>query len=637
MKTLLILVGFFLTVAQSSTLFITQDHVYTKASGSMEFFTDTHDEFTVETIAKAPWQKMHTSNLDSLTSLSSWTRFSLKNTSQSTKRLILKNPNASMSEIDVFIFKNDLLIRHNTLGSKRAKSLREVPHRYSLFPINLEANEEVQIVTQLANTIGSVEGEWEVYSHQSFADFSIFESMWWGVFIGMYCIVFLYVRPFLLIIKNKTLIFAFTFFGIACLGYQLAINGIFYTLGMNVAYIDSMSLFFGSMFRLATVFIVFNLIFISYSKSILFKAFGFFVAFLSVVFVLSFFTLIEAKLVTTIAKISLFSGLLSYVVWFLMAKDIFKLARSKPFVYLLSAYTIILIPNAYQSLVTLGLLDISFFSIYSVSIASLINIYLFALAVLEYIKHVESERIQQEKITEIHMHYASIGKIIGNIAHQWKVPLVRSGSLLTHAEALIANKDASALAEIDAYIIPTLRTNLDFMKETIDTFYTLYKGENIKKSFNPAEVLAGIWSMLSAKAVAVNIKLHKTIDPNMHITSYEHHFGHLMMILLDNAIDAANERKMTQAMIFVNLSHDGNQLTISVEDTCGGITQEPLSSIFDVDVTSKLDDTEQRGRGLYIFKLLLETKFCGSVTLSNTQNGARFDIIIPFTCRGGEN
>jgi len=44
---------------------------------------------------------------------------------------------------------------------------------------------------------------------------------------------------------------------------------------------------------------------------------------------------------------------------------------------------------------------------------------------------------------------------------------------------------------------------------------------------------------------------------------------------------------------------------------------------------------EQRGRGLYIFKTLLESKFCGSVTLCNTPSGAKFDIAIPYNCEGG--
>ena len=635
MKKLLLFFCFLFTVSNAETLYITEGNQYVKASPFISFVKDTNNSLTIKDLPDAPWKKMDNSILGSFTNEAFWTQFRIQNTSQTAKRLILKNPNASMSEIDVYLFKNGHFFSHSELGTKRDISLREIPHRYSVFSITLEADETIQIYTRLVNTVGSVEGEWEIYSHQAFTDFSLLESMWWGLFIGVLSMAFLYIRPFLLIIKNKALIFSFTFFVVACLGYQSAINGVLYTLGTQGAYIDSMVVFFGSMFRLATVLILYNLIFISYEKTLLRKALLFFIIFLSMVFVLSFFTIIEQRLITMIAYISVFSGLFSYGLWFLMAKDIFRLARSKTFVYLLSAYTIILVPNAYQSLVSIGLFNTSFFSIYGVSIASLINIYLLALAILEYIKKLERERIHQVKINEIQSHYTSVGKIIGNIVHQWKIPLVRSGSLLTHAEALISLKDKNVVEEIHTNVIPALRSNLDFMKETIDTFYSLYKGGNEKKSFKPKDVLSDIWSMLSAKAVAANIKLNSTIDPQMSITSYEHHFGHLVMILLDNAIDAAKERKYPHAMIFVTVSRSESYLTMSFEDTCGGIDQTPIESIFDINVSSKEGDAQNRGRGLYIFKTLLEIKFCGTVKVSNTQNGAKFDITLSLTCSGG--
>jgi len=635
MKHLLLFFCCFFSVVNAETMPISQEHGYAKASPFMSFVHDQNNSQSIKTLSTAPWQKMHSSFLNSFTREASWTTLSIQNTSHNPKRLIFKNPNASMSEIDVYLLKNNEFVRHIELGTQHDISLREIPHRYSVFSITLEADETLTLFTRLANTVGAVEGEWEIYSHQSFADFSMAESMWWGIFIGVLSMAFLYIRPFLLIIKNKALIFSFTFFVVSCLGYQLSINGIFYTLGISEYYIDSLIVFFGSMFRLATVFILYHLIFINYEKSFLRKALIFFISFLSLVFILSFFTLLEKRLVSTIAQISVFSGLLSYLIWFLMAKDIFRLARSKTFVYVLAAYTIILVPNAYQSLVSIGVFESSFFSIYGVSIASLFNIYLLALAVLAYIEKIEKVREDQEKINEIQMHYASIGKIIGNIAHQWKVPLVRSGSLLTHAEALIALKDQNVIDEMHTNILPELRNNLIFMKETIDTFYTLYKVDHEKKCFCPEDVLSGIWSMLSAKAVSLNIKLHSTIEPHLSITSYEHHFGHLMMILLDNAIDAARERKCTHAIIFVTVGQTNNQLNICVEDTCGGITQKPLESSFELEVSSKKSEMEQRGRGLYIFKTLLESKFCGSVTLCNTPSGAKFDIAIPYNCEGG--
>jgi signal transduction histidine kinase len=347
----------------------------------------------------------------------------------------------------------------------------------------------------------------------------------------------------------------------------------------------------------------------------------------------SFLTFFDATWLPVISKISLIVGLLSYTVWGFLIKDIFTRAKSKIFMYVITAYTVILIPNAYQTFVNAGFLEISFMSIYSISIASIINLYLFGLAITEYIRTIERKRQYLEKMNEIQINYTSIGKIIGNITHQWKVPLVRAGSLLTQTEALIALKKDKALEEIHHEIVPALRENMEFMRETIDTFYALYKGDSTKSTFKPQDVLANIWGMLSAKAAALNVTLNATIAPRMSITSYEHHFGHLLMILLDNAIDTAKERTLTEAHLYVSIARDEANLYISVEDTCGGIVQTPIESIFELDVSSKESSTQKRGSGLYIFKTILDIKFGGTMTVKNRTHGARFDITIPFNAQ----
>jgi len=75
--------------------------------------------------------------------------------------------------------------------------------------------------------------------------------------------------------------------------------------------------------------------------------------------------------------------------------------------------------------------------------------------------------------------------------------------------------------------------------------------------------------------------------------------------------------------------HQGIELY--VEDNCGGISQEPIESILELDVSSKNNTHEQRGMGLFILKTLLEIKFLGTLHVSNTENGARFEITIPIS------
>ena len=634
MKHLLLLLCSLLVSSHAKTVEIDDNFTYTKASSFMEYTQENTHALSLDMLDQAQWRPMKGSNLDSFSSRASWTRFTLKNETSKNIRLILKNPNASMSAIDVYIIRKTAQ-EHLILGTNYPNIQRELNHRYSVMQLILDVNEEVQIVTKLRNPSGSVEGQWEIYSSNNFTDFSIFESMWWGIFIGIYSVIFLYIRPILSMVKNQYIIFSFTFFAVSCLLYQLSTNGILYSLGFHGNAINAFIVFFGSMFRLSTVLIMMNFIFMSYRKKILWWVFSFFIGCLSLILLLSFLTFFDATWLPVISKTSLIVGLLSYTVWIFLIKDIFTRAKSKIFIYVITAYTVILVPNAYQTFINAGFLEISFMSIYSVSIASIINLYLFGLAITEYIRTIERKRQYLEKMNEIQINYTSIGKIIGNITHQWKVPLVRAGSLLTQTEALIALKKDKALEEIHHEIVPALRENMEFMRETIDTFYALYKGDSTKSTFKPKDVLANIWGMLSAKAAALNVTLNATLSPRMSITSYEHHFGHLLMILLDNAIDTAKERTLTEAQLYVSIARDEEKLYLSVEDTCGGIAQTPIESIFELDVSSKESSTQQRGSGLYIFKTILDIKFGGTVTVRNNTHGARFDITIPFNAQGG--
>jgi len=639
MKHLCVIFFSILVSLHAKTVDIDENFLYTKASSFMEYTQESTHALSLQTLHHAQWHPMLRSNLDSFSSSASWTRFTLNNQTSKSIQLILKNPNASMSEIDVYVIRKTLQ-DHIPLGTNQPNTHRELNHRYSVLSLTLDANEEVQIITKLRNLSGSVEGEWELYNRNHFTHFSMLESMWWGIFIGIYSVIFLYVRPILSIIKNKYVIFSFTFFAVSCLLYQLSTNGILYSLGFHGDTINAFIVFFGSMFRLATVFIMMNLVSMSYRKKILWWFFAFFIGCLSFILVLSFLTFFDATWLPVISKVSLIVGLLSYTVWIFLIKDIFKRTKSKIFIYIITAYTVIFIPNAYQSFVNAGFLEISFMSIYSISIASIINLFLFGLAIMEYIRTIERKRQYLEKMNEIQINYTSIGKIISNIAHQWKIPLVRAGSLLTQTEALIALKKEKALKEIHHEIIPALRENMMFMQETIDTFYALYKGGTSQSTFSPKDVLDAIWSMLSAKAIAFNIKLNATVSPRMMITSYENHFGHLLMILLDNAINTATERQLSEATLYVSITRDEEKLYISVEDTCGGILQTPLESIFELDVSSKPDDAQQRGSGLYIFQTILDIKFGGTASVRNSSHGARFDITIPFNTHkkegGGE-
>lgn len=205
-----------------------------------------------------------------------------------------------------------------------------------------------------------------------------------------------------------------------------------------------------------------------------------------------------------------------------------------------------------------------------------------------------------------------------------------AGVLLAETEAMIHLKKETALSEIQHNIIPQLRESHNFMQNTIDEFYALYRHTTQKTIFNPYHSLYNVWNMLSARAINANIKLEVIDRQDIEIENYEHHFCHLLMIILDNAINIAHKRQIAQSSIFVSIQKEAEKLLVTIEDTCGGIEQALIKSIFHSTTFTHESAPEYEGMGLFIFKTLLEVKFAGLATVSNASQGAKFEIAIPL-------
>ena len=218
-----------ITLLNAEPIIIDAHFEYTKASPFMEYVADINHTLSIETIHEAHWQPMNSSNLGGFNDYPSWTRVSLKNVTPKRQRVLIKNPRADMDEIVVFILRKDE-INTIVLGDQYPIAKRNVPHRYSVDVIELAPNEEIQIVTKLINSIGSTEGEWEIFTRKYFIDFTMSESLWWGIFIGIYIALFFYSVPILSASNNKILTLYFGGYAVSSIGYQLDLM-VFFTHG----------------------------------------------------------------------------------------------------------------------------------------------------------------------------------------------------------------------------------------------------------------------------------------------------------------------------------------------------------------------------------------------------------------------
>lgn len=619
---LLILFYFFSLYSKELRL---NDFEAVRASPYMVYFHDIND--TYDPLKQTPdvWKLLKSPNLGSAKMYPSWTRFELLNDTNAAKTIILKNPRAGMDEIDVYIIRKKTYQLH-FLGDARPLANRNIVHWNSVFSLRLEPHENVQIITRLVNRIGSTEGEWVIFSEKSFYYNSIFEALWWGVFAGFILALLAYVIPTLVATKDRYITLFFVLYVVASLLYQYSVNGLIYLLGFPPSWMNHFVLFSAISFGAFSILLILRFLYFEKHYGVIFWAASIFGVFLGCEYLLLLISIFVPKLMDFIGLTNVYVGLLAYIIWFTMLRELIRITKDPVFRYFFLGYTIVIFAYALQALVSAGFMEMNPITIYSVSVATLIEVFFFMKAISEYIRVLENDKKRKAKLIDFQIRFASIGKVIGNIAHQWKVPLVRFGALITQIETTLYFKK-EVLSEELLLIIPQFRSNLSFMQNTVDEFYQLYSSQNKAEIFSPNTLVKEIWAMLHAKALRLNAKISIDTEEDTRVRSYPHLFSHVIMILMDNTLDIAKDRKIKSPMIFVNIFSENEWIRIVFEDTCGGITQNPIESIFDIDISSKNYEEKPGGMGLAMAKMIVEDKLKGSVLVENSGQGAKFTFL----------
>ena len=244
-----------------------------------------------------------------------------------------------------------------------------------------------------------------------------------------------------------------------------------------------------------------------------------------------------------------------------------------------------------------------------------------------HMKEAEKERLYQSK-------YISMGRTIGNIAHQWKQPLNALGAILTNMkgslilEPKVRKKNMVRSVDMSFEI-------LQHLSETIDTFYSfLLKPYTHKSQFCVEEELASIQKMLDYSFQNAGIHMRFHISSNVYIEGNPNEFIQCIINILLNAKDKFYDFEQPNAWIDICVYATQKMCIVSIQDNAGGVIIEPIESIFAFNVTSK---KESAGVGLFICKDIIENRFKGKIEVQNKDDGACFILSIPLLSSPNDN
>jgi signal transduction histidine kinase len=285
-----------------------------------------------------------------------------------------------------------------------------------------------------------------------------------------------------------------------------------------------------------------------------------------------------------------------------------------------------------------------FFSTIFISISFLISSYLegiylslvylwtpfllfFSSILLYYMRAIDKEHQQQEKLLIKQSKLALMGEMISLIAHQWRQPLSAINGVVLNID-MDYRKEILDKDRLNEHL-DEIEQRTAYLSNTINDFSNFFSTEKKIESFYISEVIRQTKKLISIpnnKKIEILYKEKEKIK----VTGYKSELIQSLLILLNNAIYACqnNAQNNSGSQIYIDTYLFKDLLFISIEDTGGGIEKKNFKKIFNPYFTTKKKQ-HGTGLGLYILKLIIEESMGGKIYIQNGEHGAIFKIQIP--------
>ncbi len=239
------------------------------------------------------------------------------------------------------------------------------------------------------------------------------------------------------------------------------------------------------------------------------------------------------------------------------------------------------------------------------------------------IKDEIKKRVQKEQLLIQQSKLATMGEMIGNIAHQWRQPLSEIGAILMRLEVKYEYKELD-----DESFYQTLNECniiLSHMSNTISDFQNFFKPSKKKSKFSLQDACESASFIISSSLRHNNIAFEIDIDNNAEVYGYPREFSQTVLNILSNAKDVLIARKVQNPFIKLTIKTGKYYALVNIEDNGGGIKADIADRIFEPYFTTK-HAKKGTGIGLYMCKTIIEENMQGYIDFSNTKEGALFRI-----------
>lgn len=255
---------------------------------------------------------------------------------------------------------------------------------------------------------------------------------------------------------------------------------------------------------------------------------------------------------------------------------------------------------------------------------------------METIKNNQDVLMERERL-------ASLGQLIGGIAHNMKTPIMSIAGAAQGLEELIKEYDESIddplvnsqdhhdIAKDMQAWIPKIRMHTEYMSDIITTV----KGQAVALSneegvsFTVGELVKKVNILMKheLKHSYIYLNVMMKTDEDLVLSGDVNSLVQVVNNMISNSIQAYNGQRDRNIELEVNKK--GNEVIFSVRDFAGGLPKEVQDKLFKEMVTTK--GKNGTGLGLYMSYSNVKARFGGDITFKVDEGrGTTFNIILPI-------
>ena len=261
--------------------------------------------------------------------------------------------------------------------------------------------------------------------------------------------------------------------------------------------------------------------------------------------------------------------------------------------------------------------------------------------ITQHVKDMETIQNNQNMLIE-RERLASLGQMVGGIAHSLKTPIFSVSGGVTELTDLVKefddsignptvnNQDMHDIAK-DMYTwLQKIRNQISYMSEVITTVkgqaVNLSGDDSVEFTINELFNHTKILMKHELQSALVTLNVINKVDDNTILKGNINSLVQVLNNLISNAIQAYKKEPNKSIDLLAEIKN--NDILIKVKDYGPGIPESIKDKLFKEMITTK--GKEGTGLGIFMSYSMIKAKFNGDMRFESSENGTEFIIYLPI-------